>query len=227
MKVDMVQPWYRNQKMHKVQITNQQEIAPGSYLTSFERSFEFNPGQVIMVTTGGELPARMYSLASGNNEKECRILYDCKPEGQLTPRLAALRPGDSFYISAPFGSFICVDGPVVWIATGTGLAPFLSMALSGILLEKYLIHGSRTLKGFYQHNELSDLLGNRYTRCCSQEKDEGIFYGRVTEYLRTQAPLTSTCFYYLCGSAEMVVDVRQVLMELGIPYNRIMAEIYF
>jgi ferredoxin--NADP+ reductase len=33
--------------------------------------------------------------------------------------------------------------------------------------------------------------------------------------------------YYLCGSAEMVVDVRDILIAKGIPYEQIFAEIYF
>jgi ferredoxin--NADP+ reductase len=213
--------------MHKVRITSQVEISPGTYLTGFEKDFDFIPGQVLMVTSGEGIPARMYSIASGKEEEECRILYDLKPEGQLTPILAALRPGDHLYISDPFGSFVCVEGPVTWIGTGTGVAPFLSMVLSGILDKKMLVHGSRTLQGFYQQNLLISLLGDRYTRCCSGEDGEGVYHGRVTGYLRDRAPLTSTCFYYLCGSAEMVVDVRQVLMDQGIPFNRIMAEIYF
>jgi ferredoxin--NADP+ reductase len=223
----MNESWYRQQKMHKVRITSQLELSPDTFLTGFEKSFGFIPGQVLMVTTGEGIPARMYSIASGKDENECRILYDRKPTGQLTPLLAALRPGDHLYISDPFGSFVCVEGPVSWIGTGTGVAPFLSMVLSGIQEEKTLVHGSRSIQGFYQQELLKGLLGERYIRCCSGGEGEGVYKGRVTEYLRAQAPLASAGFYYLCGSAEMVVDVRQVLMDRGIPFNRIMAEIYF
>ena len=33
--------------------------------------------------------------------------------------------------------------------------------------------------------------------------------------------------YYLCGSAEMVVDTRDILIEKGIPFENIVSEIYF
>jgi ferredoxin--NADP+ reductase len=33
--------------------------------------------------------------------------------------------------------------------------------------------------------------------------------------------------YYLCGSAEMVVESREILISKGIPFNNIVAEIYF
>ena len=33
--------------------------------------------------------------------------------------------------------------------------------------------------------------------------------------------------YYLCGSAEMVVEIRDILIEKGIPFDRIISEIYF
>ncbi len=33
--------------------------------------------------------------------------------------------------------------------------------------------------------------------------------------------------YYLCGSAEMVVDTRDILIRKGVPFDQIISEIYF
>ena len=55
----------------------------------------------------------------------------------------------------------------------------------------------------------------------------GVYHGRVTRYLAEEESLDPELNYYLCGSAEMVVDTRDVLIRKGIPFNRIVSEIYF
>jgi ferredoxin--NADP+ reductase len=64
-------------------------------------------------------------------------------------------------------------------------------------------------------------------RCCSQQEGNGVFAGRVTQYLEDAEDLPMDQKYYLCGSAEMVVESREILISKGIPFNNIVAEIYF
>jgi ferredoxin/flavodoxin---NADP+ reductase len=107
--------------------------APGAYLLTFARKFEFVPGQVIGIAMNPAEKPRLYSIASGNNENVVRILYTVKPEGKLTPDMARLQPGDTIYVSEPFGGFLCnEEEQAVWVATGTGIAPFASMFFSGL-----------------------------------------------------------------------------------------------
>jgi ferredoxin--NADP+ reductase len=80
---------------------------------------------------------------------------------------------------------------------------------------------------FYFEDELDLAFGNRYIRCCSRENDENIFHGRITAYLSEQTNFPEDYKYYLCGQALMVVEVRDLLIEKGIPYQNIVAEIYF
>ena len=213
--------------MKKVQIKNLEQIAPGSYLLSFARDFDFLPGQVIGINLGQEQPERLYSIASGNRENDIRILFDIKDEGYLTPKLASLKAGDSITISPPFGNFICGEENAYWIASGTGIAPFLSMVFSGLGEGKTLIHGSRFLSHFYYRKELTVILSANYIPCSSAETAEGVFPGRLTSFLKAQEFLSRDKKYYLCGSAEMVVDTRDILIAKGIPYENIIAEIYF
>ncbi|MDZ7740525.1 MAG: hypothetical protein U5Q03_01880 [Bacteroidota bacterium] len=48
---------------------------------------------------------------------------------------------------------------------------------------KVLIHGGRTLESFHFQEELKKMMGDRYIRCCSQEKETG--------FMKAASPNTS------------------------------------
>ncbi len=213
--------------MRSVKITKIVEVAKDSFLLSFLRDFEFVAGQVIGINIGVVQPARLYSIASGSSEEEIKILFNLKDDGYLTPLLASSKPGNSIQISPPFGNFVCNEKEAWWIASGTGIAPFASMISSGTAAGKTLIHGSRFLSNFYFQNEIAPIMKASYIRCCSAESGVGIYSGRLTRYLKEREDLPTDKKYYLCGSADMVVDTRDILISKGIPYENIIAEIYF
>ncbi len=212
---------------YQAQIIENQQIAPGAYLLSFRRTFEFQPGQVVAISVAAETKPRLYSIASGNRDPEVRILYNIKPGGTLTPELAKLKPDDVIYVSEPFGKFLPDGNPVWWIATGTGIAPFASMLYSGVEKVQRVIHGCRFASGFYFDKDFQQRFGDRYTRCVSREHAEDLFHGRVTDYLRQLPSIETNASYYLCGSSEMVVEVRDILIERGVGFTQIIAEIFF
>jgi ferredoxin/flavodoxin---NADP+ reductase len=220
---------YKNKpiQLAEVTITGNQEISPGVHLISWKRTHPFNPGQVVKITVDVTLNPRIYSVCSGNDEDEIRVLFNIKEDGILTPRLAGVIPGTKIWATKPYGSFKDNKKPAWWIATGTGIAPFYSMFRSGLSENKTLIHGIRHLSQFYFEDELEWAMGERYIRCCSQEKSCNIFPGRVTQYLKEINDLPTNINYYLCGKALMVVEVRDLLIAKGVPYENILAEIYF
>lgn len=210
-----------------VEISFAEETVPGIRLLGFKRDFDFEPGQVLGVATEEDGPRRLYSICSGNRDEEVVLLFNVIDEGFLTPRLAVLEQGDPLWITEPRGTFTCSPGPAVWIATGTGIAPFYSMFRSGLSPGKRMIHGARYLEHFLFYDEFDAVLGDRYIRCCTGEEDPAVYPGRVTRYLQDQPQLDPQVKYYLCGSAEMVVDTRDVLIGKGVPFERIISEIYF
>lgn len=202
------------------------EPAPGVFLLAVERRHDFRPGQTVKVGLDDGLPPRIYSICSGTREDELRILFNIKEDGALTPQLARLKPGDSVWVSEPGGSFIGTPDPAVWIATGTGIAPFYSMLRSGMAENKILLHGVRRADQFYFHDEWEAALGEDYHRFCSGEDVEGIPRGRVNQYLELH-DLPKDRKYYICGQATMCVEVRDLLIDKGIPFTDIVVEIYF
>jgi ferredoxin--NADP+ reductase len=128
---------------------------------------------------------------------------------------------------------------VTWIATGTGVAPFLSMtralhAAGADVTSIRLLHGARTAAGLYFGAEFYGILGSNYVPCLSRSPAAGgelpadwnVYHGRLTELLRAEGCDPSR-LYYLCGSASMVVDVRDLLVSLGVPFDNVYSEIYF
>lgn len=215
-----------NQDLKEYQLTNNLEVSPGVHLISFNRDFDFIPGQVVKIAVDKIHPPRIYSICSGNKSAEVSILFNIKEDGFLTPKLAGMIPGDKILVSAPYGSFTPIMGNAWFIATGTGIAPFYSAISSGNTKGKTLIHGVRLLPQFYFEDELEETLGENYTRCCSSEKSCNVFPGRVTDYLNQLESLPDIK-YYICGQALMVVEVRDLLIKKGIAFENIMSEIYF
>ncbi len=214
-------------ELKEVTITGNEEISPGVHLISWERTHDFYPGQVVKIAADLTMAPRIYSICSGNDEPEIKVLFNVKEEGLLTPWLAGVIPGMKILATKPYGSFKDDKNPAWWIATGTGIAPFYSMFRSGNSENKTLIHGVRHINQFYFEDELEWSMGERYIRCCSNEQSCNVFPGRITKYLEEIKELPTEINYYLCGKALMVVEVRDLLISRGVPYQNILAEIYF
>ncbi|MCF7817757.1 MAG: hypothetical protein K9M54_07730 [Kiritimatiellales bacterium] len=210
----------------KLPILRNDEISDSVFLLAVQRRHDFKPGQTVKIGLDDGLPPRIYSICSGNRDEELQILYNIKGDGALTPKLAKLKPGGSVWMSEPGGSFIGTSDPAVWIATGTGIAPFYSMLRSGLAGNKILLHGVRRADQFYFSKEWQTALNTDYHRFCSGEVVDGTTHGHVNLFLE-QRELPADRKYYLCGQATMCVEVRDLLIAKGIPFGNIVVEIYF
>lgn len=211
--------------MKAVTIIQNKEITHGVHIIEFEKAIDFKAGQIIEISLQPDKLKRMYSICSGKNEPYIQVLFDVAPNGSLTPLLSKLKPGDTLFVSQPFGNFLDnTTANNIFIATGTGIAPFLSYYKSG-QKNFTLLHGGRTPANFYQQ-EILNQLGRNYIKCCSRQPAPGYYFGRITKYINEQN-ISPEASYFLCGSTEMVVDIRDLLIEKGIAYDHIFTEIYF
>lgn len=214
-------------QLHKTQIIEFNALDPHTFVIKIERIAPHKAGQVIGISLAPDGDPRLYSIVSGENQPFYEILFTVKKSGLLTPHLSECKVGDPLFVTPPFGSFFATSEPAFLIANGTGIAPYVSMWRSGYAEGKFLVHGSRTAHGFYYADEAALNFADRYIACCSQEEGAGNFSGRVTDYLRSLKVLPRGQKYYLCGSAEMVVECREILLSAGIAFDNIVAEIYF
>jgi ferredoxin--NADP+ reductase len=113
------------------------------------------------------------------------------------------------------------------VATGTGIAPFISMIKAyQDLSDLILIHGARRKEDFLFSEIFMSCLGKNYHRCASQDQSEGLYPGRLTAFLEVEK-LNLQSHFLLCGSPEMVVSSREILINRGIKHENILSEIYF
>lgn len=218
---------WKDLKYSSDQVLSNRKIADGAYMLSFKRRFQFAAGQVIALGVRTDIAPRLYSIASGENDELIEILYTEKSGGELTPMLSLLAQGDKILVSEPFGTFTQISDDAVYVAAGTGIAPFMSRIRSGKGANPTLIHGVSFPEYYYFSESLEKKLGKNYIQCCSRCQSDDYFQGRVTDFLKQWKNLNPAKKYYLCGSAEMVVDTRDVLISCGVPFANINAEIYF
>ena len=173
---------------------------------------------------------RDYSIASDPDGTTLILCIRHVQAGRLTPLLAALRIGSRISFTGPHGYFLFRPSqrPPVFIATGTGVAPFASMALSGIR-DFTLLHGVRRPSELY-YKALLRNAAKRYVPCLSghplkPSDRENAFQGRVTEYLHGSLPPGEYDFY-LSGRTEMIRDITH-LVDARFPGSFIYTEIFY
>ena len=187
---------------------------------------EFTPGDcVALYTENGQ--SRPYSIASGSNEPNLRFVIRKMEGGEVSPWLMSRTKGDVVRITPPFGWFRpgqdIGESPFVFLATGTGIAPFLSYmrtfnraplrCLYGVRREADAI-GFEELKAFCQ----TDLAVSRESTTYHR--------GRITD-LFERLPLDPDTHYYCCGLESMVNDVAAWLQQNGIGLMHIHREVFF
>jgi ferredoxin-NADP reductase len=190
--------------------------------------FAFRPGQHIRLRAEGL--ERDYSLTSGPDDSPLALLIRRVEEGALTPFLASLETGAEMDFSGPRGHFAFrpSDRPPVFVASGTGVAPFSAMVRSGVK-GFLLLHGVRAPEDLYYEDlfrsaaaEVVPCLTGRGSR---GSRRPGEFQGRVTAYVEENLPRKAYDFY-LCGREEMIRDVT-LLVDEAFPGSRVYAEIFF
>jgi ferredoxin--NADP+ reductase len=114
----------------------------------------FEAGQFVRIglDIGAERVARPFSFVNAPRDPVFEFYGVVVPEGQLSPRLGRLAPGDPLWIADnPSGFLVLPEVPPaedLWlVATGTGIAPFLSILRTEAPWQRYkrviLVHGAR------------------------------------------------------------------------------------
>jgi ferredoxin-NADP reductase len=191
-------------------------------------SFEFQPGQSIRVVH--QQLERDYSLVSDPADPTLALCIRNVRDGSLTPLLAAADVGSMISFTGPHGYFIfrTSNRPPFFVATGTGVAPFISMVRSGVK-GFTLLHGVQGPSELY-YESLIRSATKSYVACLSGSTldspgPEGVFHGRVTDYLEKNLP-AGLYDFYLSGRIEMVRDVTHLVDE-RFPGSLVYTEIFY
>ena len=190
-------------------------------------NLQFKAGQHVIVGLKGELNQREYSVYSGEKDDYLEILVREVLNGNVSSQLKQSKQGQILQVNGPFGSFglesyNMFSAKLVFIASGTGIAPFHSFVKSYPGINYTLLHGVRYKNEGYERNDYDP---NRYILCTSKERSTG-FKGRVTKFL-TGYPVDPEMLFYLCGNSSMIYESYHILRNKGIPDGNIFSEVYF
>jgi hypothetical protein len=122
----------------------------------FERPdrFAYLPGQKIGFVDGSR--RRDYTLLGPAEADELALCVRLVVGGRFSPKLARADRGERFQVTAPFGyfTFKASARPAVFVAAGTGIAPFVAYARAGVRGFD-LLHGVRSPMELYYRETLS------------------------------------------------------------------------
>jgi len=215
-----VQPIFRLQQVRN--------LTESTYILRFDRNnMNFIAGQHLTLGLPGEKQVREYSIYSVEKEPYLEVLVREVENGKISKLLHNLKQGDILNVEGPFG-FFTIDEvkrkneKFLFIATGTGIAPFHSMVGTYPGINYKLLHGVRFADEGYERDFYDS---DKYILCTSRD-DKGNFHGRVTDYLKKNKidPDTNVL---LCGNYEMIYHVYDLLTAQGHSSDKIRTEVYF
>jgi ferredoxin-NADP reductase len=199
----------------------------------------FKPGQFVSLneTIAGKTITRPYSIVSQPDGNRFELCLNLVHHGAFTPHLFAMQPGDSVETSAPLGFFTVRDPArrALFIATGTGIAPFRSMA-QGYLSHPHanqltLLFGVRHEGTIYYRDDFEALARShpnfRFWPTLSRpDASWTARAGHVQTHLSDALEGRTDFDVYICGLKAMVDDVRAILKESGFDRKQIIFEKY-
>ena len=202
----------------------------------------FEAGQFVRIAldVAGERFARPFSFVNAPDDPVLEFYGVVVPEGPLSPSLARLKAGDTLYVADnPAGWLILAEVPAaqdLWlVATGTGIAPFLSILRTEMPWQRYrrviLVHAARRASELVYRELILELQSARkqfrYISFISREAHPESLAGRIPDAIRdgrleamTQ-PISQQCSQFmLCGNPRMLRDVAAALAARGLKKHR-------
>jgi ferredoxin--NADP+ reductase len=185
---------------------------------------------------------RPYSFVNSPDAAPHEFLIVTVPGGPLTPRLAVLQPGEPIWLLATANGFFTIDevpaAATLWcLATGTGLAPYLSILRAAAPWPKFervvLVHAVRHADELVYRDVVAAIAAAHpgalaYVPVVSREAHPDALPGRIPALVadgrleaRAGVPLTAAnSQVMLCGNPAMVEDTIRVLAERGMRKHR-------
>lgn len=212
---------------------------------------EYKVGNCISIYGPDGQSTRPYSFSSSPSDNFISFLIKRFPDGYVSNYLTTLKQGDIVKASNPFGWFDPGSKPnSIFLATGTGISPFISSIRSKLNPPKQLYYGCRHLtdiisfvddlpnvslsisKADPMDSLTSDIL-TKLEQVASAKGNKLVTYApeRITQRLKieleTWPDKFSNCHFYLCGLDSMIVDCIDILTTNGIPLDNIHHETFF
>ncbi|MBV6305566.1 2Fe-2S iron-sulfur cluster binding domain-containing protein [Candidimonas humi] len=193
----------------------------------------FEPGQYVRIQPAGTDILRSYSMANAPGSNRLEFFVRLVPDGAFSGWLAHAQAGDKVQLSVPHGTFFLrdEDRPRLFVAGGTGVAPFLSM-LRGMdeaarALPTTFLIGARTPGHLFALGELQALrqaLPHVDVKLAvEQDAAADCHQGYATDLIAGLG-LDPATRVYLCGPPPMVEAGRKAAEAAGLPRQDVLCE---
>jgi len=216
-----------------------------SFTTTRDPALRFSNGHFTMIglKVDGKPLLRAYSIVSANYEEHLEFLSIKVPDGPLTSRLQHIQVGDTIIVGKkPTGTLLCdylLPGKRLYmLATGTGLAPFMSIVRDPETYERYeqvvLVHGVREVdelayhdllvKHLPEHEFLGELISDKLKYYPTVTREAFVNQGRITELIESGKIFTdlqlptldpSADRVMICGSPAMLKELKGMVEAKG------------
>lgn len=225
-------------------LESSRELAPGvrhfDFVVPSVERLDFAAGQFVSLShdIGGKRITRAYSISSApRGDNRFSLCLNLVPDGLFSPFLFAMQPGDGVAMQGPLGTFTLRDAsrPMIWVATGTGIAPFRGM-LDAWLAVPPGERGAVTLVFGARYPETL-LYRDDFTAAATAHTDFTFIptLSRPTEDWpgargHVQAQVLAAIGerrdlqIYICGLKAMVDDLRAQLKSLGFDRRQVVYE---
>lgn len=197
------------------------------------QSLAFEPGQYVRITPAGADFHRSYSMANVPGTDLLQFFIRLVPGGSFSDWLAAAKVGDKVELSTPHGTFFLrqEDRPRLFVAGGTGVAPFLSMlramAAQPPSQRTTFLIGARTPGHLFALEELKALgdqiQGVDVQLAVEQNAQDGCHAGYATDLIPSLG-LDPSTRVYLCGPPPMVEAGRRAAEIAGLKRADVLCE---
>ena len=201
----------------------------------------FQPGEFTMIGMPDADVTRAYSIANSPDDDFLEFFSIKVQDGPLTSKLQHIQVGDTVEVShRAIGTLLlrnldpepCINenGRLWMISTGTGLAPFLSLARHPEVYEYYeqvfVTHTCRTNDELVFREELEAHGATVYQTVTREEPRAGVFTGRITDNIRSgkvfsDLGLDMSQFdktrdrIMICGGPSFNNEIRDMLEAVG------------
>ncbi len=207
----------------------------------------FDAGQFVRIAldmekgNAGSRIARPFSFVNAPDDPVMEFYGVIVPEGPLSPHLARLKAGDALHVADnPSGFLVLAEVPPaddLWlVATGTGIAPFLSILRTETPWQRYrrviLVHAARRAAELVYQDLILELKTKRtqfsFVSMLSREKHPASLAGRIPVAIRDGRLETAAgaqiaserSQFMLCGNPGMLKDAAAELIARGLRKNR-------
>jgi ring-1,2-phenylacetyl-CoA epoxidase subunit PaaE len=242
----------RKPAFHPLQVSNVEPLTDDAVAISFTVPAEladdycFVHGQHLTIR-GDDGERRSFSICTTPRSGVLKIGVKKLPGGAFSEGVVgALHPGDELDVMTPFGKFTTQLDPAstktyVALAAGSGITPIISI-VSTILEEEphaqvMLVYANRTHRTIMFLDDLHDLKDRFRERfhlvhvLSREQQDVQLFSGRLdgerlTRIMKSLLPAEEVDEWFLCGPQQMVVDLRQVILDHGVDAHAIHTELF-